>query len=79
LIEEHGLLSRVLRYKTDESETEAVTALAETIAHCNTFEEFQATRPSLRWKHLVSAVQAAAISHGRLQEVYDNARGVIHF
>ena len=47
--------------------------------HQATYEEFQATRPSLRWKHLVSAVQAAAISHGRLQEVYDNARGVIHF
>jgi hypothetical protein len=44
-----------------------------------TFEEFHATRPSLRWKHLVSAVQAAAISHGRLQQVYDDAAEVIHF
>lgn len=44
-----------------------------------TFEEFQATRPELRWIHLVSAVQAAAISHGRMQEVYDNAAEVIHF
>jgi hypothetical protein len=47
--------------------------------HQAVYEEFKATRPSLRWKHLVSAVQAAAISHGRLQEVYDNAREVIHF
>ena len=39
LIEEYGLLSRVLRYKTDEGETEAVTALADTIAHCETFDE----------------------------------------
>mgnify|MGYP004112644931 CR=1 FL=1 len=39
LIEEHGLLSRVLRYKTDESETEAVTALADTIATLDKFEE----------------------------------------
>ncbi len=47
--------------------------------HQAVYEEFKATRPSLHWKHLVSAVQAAAISHGRLQEVYDNAREVIHF
>ncbi len=47
--------------------------------HQATYEEFQATRPSLRWKHLVSAVQAAAISHGRMQEVYEDAAEVIHF
>ena len=44
-----------------------------------TYEEFHATRPELRWKHLVSAVQASAISHGRLQQVYDDAAEVIHF
>ena len=44
-----------------------------------TYEEFYATRPELRWIHLVSAVQAAAISHGRMQEVYEDAAEVIHF
>lgn len=47
--------------------------------HQAVYEEFHATRPELRWKHLVSAVQAAAISHGRLQEVYEDAAEVIHF
>ena len=28
--------------------------------HQETYEEFYATRPSLRWHHLVAAVQAAA-------------------
>jgi hypothetical protein len=41
--------------------------------HQATFEEFHATRPSLRWRHLVAAVQAAAISHGRIQDVYSHA------
>ena len=47
--------------------------------HQATYEEFYATRPSLRWRHLVSAVQAAAISHGRIQDVYDHAAEVMHF
>jgi len=46
--------------------------------HQATFEEFHATRPSLRWRHLVAAVQAAAISHGRIQDVYDHAIEVLH-
>src|SRR6266404_613780 len=41
--------------------------------HQATYEEFHATRPSLRWRHLVAAVQAAAISHGRIQDVYEHA------
>jgi hypothetical protein len=47
--------------------------------HQATYEEFHATRPSLRWRHLVSAVQAAAISHGRIQDVYAHAAEVMHF
>ena len=47
--------------------------------HQATYEEFYATRPSLRWRHLVAAVQASAISHGRIQDVYDHAAEVMHF
>ena len=37
------------------------------------------TRPSLRWRHLVAAGQAAAISHGRIQDVYEHAAEVMRF
>ncbi|HEV8440051.1 MAG TPA: hypothetical protein VGT40_18325 [Methylomirabilota bacterium] len=47
--------------------------------HQATYEEFSSTRPSLRGRHLVAAVQAAAISHGRIQDVYDHAAEVMHF
>jgi len=47
--------------------------------HQAAYEEFHATRPSLRWRHLVAAVQAAAISHGRIQDVWDHAAEVMHF
>jgi len=47
--------------------------------HQATYEEFHATRPSLRWRHLVAAVQAAAISHGRIQDVFEHAAEVMHF
>jgi hypothetical protein len=47
--------------------------------HQATFEEFHATRPSLRWRHLVAAVQGAAISHGRIQDVYEHAAEVMEF
>jgi hypothetical protein len=46
--------------------------------HQATYEEFHATRPALRWRHLVAAVQAAAISHGRIQDVYEHAAEVMH-
>jgi hypothetical protein len=46
--------------------------------HQATYEEFYSTRPSLRWRHLVSAVQAAAISHGRIQDVYEDAAEILH-
>ena len=35
--------------------------------------------PSLRWRHVVAAVQAAAISHGRIQDVYEHAADVMQF
>jgi hypothetical protein len=47
--------------------------------HQATYEEFHATLPSLRWRHLVAAVQAAAISHGRIQDVYEHAAEVMSF
>jgi hypothetical protein len=47
--------------------------------HQATYEEFYATRPSLRWRHLVAAVQAAAISHGRIQDVWEHAADVMEF
>jgi hypothetical protein len=47
--------------------------------HQATYEEFHATRPSLRWRHLVAAVQAAAVSHGRIQEIWEHAAEVMHF
>ena len=47
--------------------------------HQATYEEFYSTRPSLRWRHLVAAVQASAISHGRIQDVFDHAAEVMHF
>ena len=47
--------------------------------HQATYEEFHATRPSLRWRHLVAAVQAAAISHGRIQDVWEHAAEVMEF
>jgi hypothetical protein len=47
--------------------------------HQATYEEFHATRPSLRWRHLVAAVQAAAISHGRIQDVYEHAAEALQF
>jgi len=47
--------------------------------HQATYEEFYDTRPSLRRRHMVAAVQASAISHGRIQEVYEHAAEVMHF
>jgi len=47
--------------------------------HQATWEEFHASRPSLRWRHAVAAVQAAAISHGRIQDVYEHAADVMQF
>ncbi len=46
--------------------------------HQATYEEYQSTRASLRSIHLVSAVQASAISHGRRQDVWEDAEDVMH-
>lgn len=45
--------------------------------HQATYEEFHATRPSLRWRHLVAAVQAAVVSHGRIQDIWEHAAQVM--
>lgn len=41
-------------------------------------EEYYATRPSLRWVHLVSAAKSAAVVHvGREQRIYQEARDLL--
>src|SRR5215510_3931288 len=46
--------------------------------HQATFEEFHATRLPWRWRHLVSAAQASAISYGKNMEVYEEAIELLH-
>src|SRR6267142_1318196 len=46
--------------------------------HQATFEEFHATRLPWRWRHLVSAAQASAISYGKNLEVYEEAIELLH-
>jgi hypothetical protein len=46
--------------------------------HQATVEEFYATRPPWRWRHLVSAAQAAAISYGKNMELYEDAIQLLH-
>jgi hypothetical protein len=46
--------------------------------HQATFEEFHATRLPWRWRHLVSAAQASAISYGKNMEVYEEAVELLH-
>jgi hypothetical protein len=46
--------------------------------HQATFEEFHATRLPWRWRHLVSAAQAAAISYGKNMEIYEEAIELLH-
>jgi hypothetical protein len=67
-----------------------ITRLAEIACHDNftethafkhhqaTVEEFHATRPPWRWRHLVSAAQAAAISYGKNMELYEEAIELLH-
>ncbi len=45
--------------------------------HQATYEEYCDTRPALRSTHLVSAVFGAAISHGHIHSVYEDAVGVM--
>ena len=46
--------------------------------HQATFEEFHATRAPWRWRHLISAAQASAISYGKNMEVYEEAIELLH-
>jgi hypothetical protein len=46
--------------------------------HQATFEEFHATRLPWRWRHLVSAAQASAISYGKNMEIYEEAIELLH-
>ena len=41
-------------------------------------EEFHATRLPWRWRHLVSAAQASAISYGKKMEIYEEAVELLH-
>jgi hypothetical protein len=67
-----------------------IARLAEIVVHDNftemhafkhhqaTIEEFHATRAPWRWRHLVSAAQASAISYGKNMEVYEEAIELLH-
>ena len=67
-----------------------IARLAEIVVHDNftemhafkhhqaTFEEFHTTRLPWRWRHLVSAAQASAISYGKNMEVYEEAVELLH-
>jgi len=46
--------------------------------HQATFEEFHATRAPWRWRHLISAAQASAISYGKNMEIYEEAIELLH-
>src|SRR5216684_603850 len=46
--------------------------------HQATFEEFHATRLPWRWRHLLSAAQASAISYGKNMEIYEEAVELLH-
>jgi hypothetical protein len=70
--------------------TALISRLAEIVVHDNftemhafkhhqaTFEEFHATRAPWRWRHLVSAAQASAISYGKNMEIYEEAVELLH-
>lgn len=70
--------------------TALITRLAEITCHDNftemhafkhhqaTVEEFYATRAPWRWRHLVSAAQASAISYGKNMELYEEAIALLH-
>jgi hypothetical protein len=70
--------------------TAYITRLAEITCHDNftemhafkhhqaVVEEFYATREPWRWRHLVAAAQAAAISFGKNMEIYEEALELMH-
>ena len=45
--------------------------------HQAAYEEFQRTRGDYRWLHLVSAAKAAAISHGKMVNIYEEVRELL--
>jgi hypothetical protein len=67
-----------------------ISRLAEIVVHDNftemhafkhhqaTIEEFHTTRLPWRWRHLVSAAQASAISYGKNMEIYEEAVELLH-
>lgn len=67
-----------------------IARLAEIVCHDNftemhafkhhqaVVEEFEATREPWRWRHLVAAAQAAAISFGKNMEIYEEALELLH-
>jgi hypothetical protein len=70
--------------------TAFIARLAEIVCHDNftemhafkhhqaVVEEFYATREPWRWRHLVAAAQASAISFGKNMEVYEEAIELLH-
>jgi hypothetical protein len=45
--------------------------------HQATYEEFYSTRGSVRWRHLVAAAKAAAISHGKVVTIYEEIQELL--
>jgi hypothetical protein len=45
--------------------------------HQATYEEFYRTRGAARWRHLVAAAKAAAISHGKVVTIYEEIQELL--
>jgi len=45
--------------------------------HQATYEEFYSTRGAARWRHLVSAAKAAAISYGKVVTIYEEIQELL--
>lgn len=86
----NGAITRVEKYGTLQYEPQALIDLLAEIAcqdnftemhalkhHQATVEEFQTTRSPFGFRHLVAAAKAAAISYGKVQEVYEQAKGLL--
>ena len=86
-----GAMARAEKYEELDYDPQALIAMLGDIAcqdnitemhaikhHQATFEEFHTTRPPFRFRHLVAAVKAAAISYGKAQEVYMEAKQLLN-
>ena len=86
-----GAMARAEKYEELDYDPQALIAMLGDIAcqdnitemhaikhHQATFEEFHTTRPPFRFRHLVAAVKAAAISYGKAQEVYVEAKQLLN-